>query len=202
VSAVFGQIAYDVTAGMELALALRYDSEKRSVDNNVPTGAQAFAQTPLFGPGPTAPFINPAYTVNPSLATSGIPDRDETFEQLQPKVSLNWKFADGLGCVRVVRLWIPQRRLQLHGQQRDDPDFPRRAALRRAGRNDHDDAVARHAGHQLRRLQEGSREGGGDRLEGGAARSNAVAESRRVSHEVETCRSSTSSRVRSACCAS
>ncbi|HXS92769.1 MAG TPA: TonB-dependent receptor [Steroidobacteraceae bacterium] len=94
VSAVFGQIAYDVTEGMELALALRYDSEKRSVDNNVPTGAQALAQTPLFGPGPTAPFINPAYTVNPALATSGIPNRDETFEQLQPKVSLNWKFAE------------------------------------------------------------------------------------------------------------
>jgi len=94
VSAVFGQVAYDVMPGMELAVALRYDSEKRSVANNVPTGAQAFAQTPLFGPGPTAPFINPAYTVNPSLATSGIPDRDETFEQLQPKVSLNWKFAE------------------------------------------------------------------------------------------------------------
>ena len=94
VSAVFGQIAYDVAPGMELALALRYDSEKRSVDNNVPTGTQAFAQTPLFGPGPTAPFINPAYTVNPALATSGIPDRDKTFSQLQPKVSLNWKFTE------------------------------------------------------------------------------------------------------------
>jgi len=94
VSAVFGQIAYDLTPGMELALAVRYDSEKRSVDNNVPTGAQALAQTPLFGPGPTAPFINPAYTVNPALATSGIPDRERTFDQLQPKVSLNWKFSE------------------------------------------------------------------------------------------------------------
>lgn len=60
----------------------------------MPTGAQAFAQTPLFGPGPTAPYINPAYTVNPALATSGIPNRDKTFSQLQPKISLNWKFAD------------------------------------------------------------------------------------------------------------
>jgi iron complex outermembrane receptor protein len=94
VAAVFGQIAYDVAPGAELALALRYDREKRSVDNNVPTGAQAFAQTPLFGPGPTAPYINPAYTVNPALAISGIPSRDKTFSQLQPKISLNWKFAD------------------------------------------------------------------------------------------------------------
>jgi iron complex outermembrane receptor protein len=94
VTAVFGQIAYDVTSGAELALALRYDREERSVHNNVPTGAQAFAQTPLFGPGPTVPYINPAYTVNPALATSGIPSRDKTFSQLQPKISLNWKFAD------------------------------------------------------------------------------------------------------------
>ncbi|HEY0939832.1 MAG TPA: TonB-dependent receptor [Steroidobacter sp.] len=94
VSAVFGQIAYDVAPGAELALGLRYDREERSVDNNVPTGAQAFAQTPLFGPGPTAPYINPAYTVNPALATSGIPSRDKTFSQLQPKLSFNWKFAE------------------------------------------------------------------------------------------------------------
>ena len=92
VSAVFGQIAYDLMPDLELAIALRYDSEKRTVDNNVPTGAQAFAQTPLFGGGPTAPYINPAYTANPALATSGIPDRDKTFSELQPKVSLNWKF--------------------------------------------------------------------------------------------------------------
>ena len=32
--------------------------------------------------------------MNPALATSGIPAREETFDQLQPKVSLNWKFAD------------------------------------------------------------------------------------------------------------
>jgi iron complex outermembrane receptor protein len=69
VYAAFGQLAYDVLPNLELALALRFDSEKRSVDNNVPTGAGALAQTPGFGTGPTAPFINPAYTANPALAT-------------------------------------------------------------------------------------------------------------------------------------
>jgi len=94
VAAVFGQVAYDVLPDMELALALRYDTEKRSVDNNVPTGASAFAQTPLFAAGPGVPYINPAYTANPALAISGIPGRERTFNQVQPKVSLNWKFTD------------------------------------------------------------------------------------------------------------
>ena len=78
VYAGFGQIAYDIVDNVEIALALRYDSEEREVDNNVPTGpTDSLAQTPLFAAiyGPT-PFINPAYTVNPAFATSGIPSRD------------------------------------------------------------------------------------------------------------------------------
>jgi iron complex outermembrane recepter protein len=103
VIAGFGQIAYDVAPAVEVALALRYDREKRSVDNNVPRCSTANptvcrAQTPnylnfiTFG---TVPYINPAYTADPTLATNGIPSRDKTFSQLQPKLSVNWKFADG-----------------------------------------------------------------------------------------------------------
>ena len=98
VSAAFGQLAYDVAPGVEAALALRYDNEQRTVDNNVGTGANAFAQTPLFGAawsGGTQPYINPAYTIDPTLATTGIPSRSKSFSQLQPKVSLNWKLSDG-----------------------------------------------------------------------------------------------------------
>lgn len=95
VAAVFGQVAYDLWPNLEAALALRFDSERREVDNTVPTGANAVAQTPNFGPGPGVPYINPAYTVNPQLATRGIPTRAKTFEQWQPKLSLNWKFRDG-----------------------------------------------------------------------------------------------------------
>jgi len=103
VYAVFGQIAYDVMDNLELALALRYDSEDREVSNNVPTcadgGDRCYAQTPNFGAGwgflvPLPYYINPAYQTNPALATSGIPDRSETFEQLQPKLSANWKITD------------------------------------------------------------------------------------------------------------
>ena len=96
VYAGFGQIAYDIVDNVELALAVRYDSEKREVDNNVPTGpVDSLAQTPLFAAiyGPT-PFINPAYTVNPAFATDGIPSRSRTFDQFQPKLSLNWNVSD------------------------------------------------------------------------------------------------------------
>ena len=98
VYAVFGQIAYDVMDNLELALALRYDSEDREVSNNVPvcTGTDTTscrAQTPGFSFF-SNPYINPAYTVNPAYATSGIPNRSETFDQLQPKISANWKLTD------------------------------------------------------------------------------------------------------------
>jgi iron complex outermembrane receptor protein len=96
VYAGFGQLAYDVSDRVELALALRYDSEERKVDNNVPTGANAFAQTPgfAFSPPFPIPYINPAYTVTPALATSGIPSRSKTFSEFQPKFTVNWQAAD------------------------------------------------------------------------------------------------------------
>ena len=105
VYAVFGQLAYDVMDNLELALALRYDSEDRSVSNNVPvcsssnpTGCRAqtpgFAFIYNFANEEIAPYINPAYTVNPAYSTNGIPDRSKTFEQVQPKVSANWKITD------------------------------------------------------------------------------------------------------------
>jgi iron complex outermembrane receptor protein len=99
VSAVFGQVAVDMTDDVELALALRYDQEKRSVDNNVPTCAApgtsgpCRAQTAGFAFG-SNPYINPAYTADPSLALSGIPKRNKTYSQFQPKLTLNWKITD------------------------------------------------------------------------------------------------------------
>jgi iron complex outermembrane receptor protein len=95
VYAGFGQLAYDVAEGVEVALALRYDTEKRKVDNNVPTGANAFAQTPTFAFF-SNPYINPAYTANPAFATTGIPSRSKSYSQFQPKLSLNWKTSDQL----------------------------------------------------------------------------------------------------------
>jgi iron complex outermembrane recepter protein len=98
VYAVFGQIAYDVMDNLELALALRFDSEDREVSNNVPVCTDTDltscrAQTPSFAFF-SSPYINPAYTVNEDYATSGIPSRSETFEQLQPKLSANWRITE------------------------------------------------------------------------------------------------------------
>jgi len=102
VYAGFGQLAYDLREGLEVSLAVRYDNEKRKVDNNIPTCDSALdatgpcrAQTPGFAAlyGPT-PYINPAYTQNPELAEDGIPNRSQTYSQFQPKLSVNWKVTD------------------------------------------------------------------------------------------------------------
>jgi len=89
VIAAFGQLAYDVRDDIELAVALRYDREKRDVSNNVPKIAP---QTPGFTG--SASFINPAYSTNAALAA--IPGRSRTFSQLQPKFSLKWDAAENV----------------------------------------------------------------------------------------------------------
>ncbi len=99
VYAVFANGSYDINDRWELAVALRYDIEDRSVNNNVP---KVGPQTPGFGafgvpvcpdgPDSCTGYINPYYNVNP--AVDSIPDRDKTFRQFQPKVTLNWDMAE------------------------------------------------------------------------------------------------------------
>ena len=88
VYAAFGQIELDVGEKGELALALRYDEEDRSVNNKVPNvlNAQIFGQ---FGRAP----INPAYNNSDT-----IPNRDETFSEWQPKISYTYEFTDNLNA--------------------------------------------------------------------------------------------------------
>ena len=86
VYAVYGSIAYDVTPDIEAAVALRYDLEDREVENLVP----ASATTTYIGGGGIA--------LNPGITTLGvgIPDRDESFDQIQPKFTLTWDTNDNL----------------------------------------------------------------------------------------------------------
>lgn len=92
VLAIFGQLEYDISDSVELALALRYDREDRSVDNLVPavraSGLNVNTLDANFQPG----FINPALATNPG----GIPNRSADFDQLQPKVTLSWQPNDAV----------------------------------------------------------------------------------------------------------
>ncbi len=113
VFAVFGQLAYDVTESLEISAAIRYDNEKRKVTSLVPSPAQqtsdfidytdTFLAFPLglfpcagLGDGVGSP-LNPAFidfsTPGCSINQS-IPDRKQTFQQVQPKISLRWTAND------------------------------------------------------------------------------------------------------------
>jgi iron complex outermembrane receptor protein len=100
VLSTFGQIEYDLNAQWELAVALRYDYEDRTVTNNVPNVAASGLNINTIVAGVVGP-INPAFTANPD----GIPDRQRSFSQWQPKITLgyaaseniNWYASYGVG---------------------------------------------------------------------------------------------------------
>ncbi|MEH6568718.1 MAG: TonB-dependent receptor, partial [Halioglobus sp.] len=86
VYSAYGMVSYDITDNQEISFALRYDREERDVSNNVPNvnAAQIFG---AFGPRP----INPAFD---GSGTDTIPDRDETYSELQPKLTWRWNATD------------------------------------------------------------------------------------------------------------
>ncbi len=93
VIAAFGEVSFDIGETSELSLALRWDEEDREVTNKVPnvsaSGLNVNTLDPVtFEPGP----INPGFVANPS----GIPSRQRTFDQLQPKVSWRWAANDSV----------------------------------------------------------------------------------------------------------
>jgi iron complex outermembrane receptor protein len=76
VYAVFGSADYDMSDTLKAGLALRYDIEDRSASSRVPNVAD-----PITGA-----------KINPGLpATGAIPDKSETFKQIEPKVTLSWR---------------------------------------------------------------------------------------------------------------
>jgi iron complex outermembrane recepter protein len=92
VSAVFGNLSYDVTDTIEGSLALRYDREQRKVKSLVPTAARTtyFDYNPFDGVFRGNAPLNAA--LDPVINPSGvISPRERTFSQFQPKVSLSWK---------------------------------------------------------------------------------------------------------------
>ncbi len=85
--AVYGQFELDVSDSMEIALALRYDKEKRKVDNQVPQVMSSGLNINLAGQ-----WINPAFNQFPN----GIPQRKADFSELQPKVTWRWTATDNM----------------------------------------------------------------------------------------------------------
>ncbi|RDV06113.1 TonB-dependent receptor [Sphingorhabdus pulchriflava] len=88
VYAVFGSADYEVSDSFKIGAALRYDVEDRNVSNRVPN-----VNDPITGT-----------KINPGLPTTGtIPDKNATFKQIQPKISLSWK--PGGGDTNIYANW-------------------------------------------------------------------------------------------------
>ena len=94
VGAVFGNLSYDFLSNLEGTAGLRFDTEKHSDHNLVPTGALTkyidYDGPPYTGGAPLNPGLDP--TLNPG----GIHDQSKTYSQLQPKVSLRWTASEAL----------------------------------------------------------------------------------------------------------
>ncbi|MDB9949388.1 TonB-dependent receptor [Porticoccaceae bacterium] len=86
VMAIFGQLEFDISEDMEIAVAGRFDREERDVRNQVPNEAGSGLNINSSG------SINPAFASNPN----GIPKRSATFSQFQPKVTWSWNAAEDL----------------------------------------------------------------------------------------------------------
>jgi iron complex outermembrane recepter protein len=80
VYAAFGNLEYDIADTLHAGVALRYDVEKRTVDNLVPA---------VFDPI-TGGTLNPGQTVVGGVV-QGIGSKKDTFKQLQPKLTVAWK---------------------------------------------------------------------------------------------------------------
>ncbi len=110
VYSVFGSINYDVTDDIEVGIALRYDREERDVSNLVASPATrrstfidytnstflATNGTPIEDGLPGSP-LNPAYVdLDTGAILTTIPDRDEVFEEIEPKISVRWDMLENM----------------------------------------------------------------------------------------------------------
>ncbi len=93
VLAAFGELSWEMTDTTEVSLALRFDSERREVENLVPINALSqyidCDGPPYTGGAPINPGLCPG--VNPE---GRILPKERTFSQLQPKLSLTWDVSE------------------------------------------------------------------------------------------------------------
>ena len=84
VTAVFASLDYAASDNLNVGFALRYDEEKREVDNLVPLVAD-----PITGAA-----LNPGQDVDGDGVLTAIPSDNETYDELQPKISMNYAVND------------------------------------------------------------------------------------------------------------
>ena len=94
VFSVFGQLEYDISDKTEISFALRYDNEDRDVSSLVPTNVtqtvvDVNGDFLLDGNDPLNPGL--ISLINPSGV---IPDKNKSFSEVQPKVSISWDATD------------------------------------------------------------------------------------------------------------
>lgn len=77
VYAGFGALDFSPGDRFDLSLALRYDIERRRVDNQVPVATDPFTGGPI----------------NPGQTGGAIPSKSRTFRQLEPKISARFEIA-------------------------------------------------------------------------------------------------------------
>lgn len=80
VFAGFGSVDWKPVDSISISAALRYDIERRRVDNQVPVATDPFTGGPI----------------NPGQVGGAIPSKTKTFELLEPKVSARWTIAPAL----------------------------------------------------------------------------------------------------------
>ena len=84
VTAIFASIDYAASDNLNVGFALRYDEEEREVKNLVPLVAD-----PITGAA-----LNPGQDTDGDGVLTAIPDNSETYDELQPKFSLNYAVSD------------------------------------------------------------------------------------------------------------
>jgi len=92
VFSVFGQVEYDINDTTEISFALRYDNEDRDVSSLVPTNVTQSVIDLNFD-GIFDDPLNPGLSslINPAGV---IPDKNKSFSELQPKISIAWDATD------------------------------------------------------------------------------------------------------------
>jgi iron complex outermembrane receptor protein len=84
VTAIFASLDYEASDNLNIGFALRYDEEKREVDNLVPLVAD-----PITGAA-----LNPGQDVDGDGVLTAIPSDSESYDELQPKISMNYAVND------------------------------------------------------------------------------------------------------------